>query len=110
MEKRKIHIVDTTLRDGSHAVSHSFSPEQVMAIANCLNVFEDVSCDYVVIIKPAHKVEGWESEMANMSEKKQKKQQELVNIVLEIDTLWIFEQLGYEYVGETTSLQVFRRL
>lgn len=84
--------------------------EQVMAIANCLNVFEDVSCDYVVIIKPAHKVEGWESEMANMSEKKQKKQQELVNIVLEIDTLWIFEQLGYEYVGETTSLQVFRRL
>lgn len=37
MEKRKIHIVDTTLRDGSHAVSHSFSPEQVMAIASGLD-------------------------------------------------------------------------
>lgn len=37
MEKRKIHIVDTTLRDGSHAVSHSFSPEQVVAIASGLD-------------------------------------------------------------------------
>lgn len=37
MEKRKINIVDTTLRDGSHAVSHSFSPEQVTAIAGGLD-------------------------------------------------------------------------
>lgn len=29
----KINIVDTTLRDGSHAVSHSFTPEQVSAVA-----------------------------------------------------------------------------
>lgn len=33
MEKQRIYIVDTTLRDGSHAVSNSFSPEQVTAIA-----------------------------------------------------------------------------
>ena len=37
MEKKRIHIVDTTLRDGSHAVSHSFSPEQVTAIAGGLD-------------------------------------------------------------------------
>jgi len=37
MEKRKINFVDTTLRDGSHAVSHSFSPEQVAAIAGGLD-------------------------------------------------------------------------
>ena len=28
----KIHIVDTTLRDGSHAVSHSFTTDQVKAV------------------------------------------------------------------------------
>lgn len=33
VEKRKINIVDTTLRDGSHAVSHSFSVDQVVKIA-----------------------------------------------------------------------------
>lgn len=33
MNKQKINIVDMTLRDGSHAVSHSFSPEQVESIA-----------------------------------------------------------------------------
>jgi 4-hydroxy-2-oxovalerate aldolase len=32
MNKTKINIVDMTLRDGSHAVSHSFSPEQVEKI------------------------------------------------------------------------------
>lgn len=37
MENRKINFVDATLRDGSHAVSHSFSPEQVAAIAGGLD-------------------------------------------------------------------------
>ncbi|AOQ22905.1 4-hydroxy-2-oxovalerate aldolase [Moorella thermoacetica] len=32
-----IHVVDTTLRDGSHAVSHQFTPEQVTAIAGGLD-------------------------------------------------------------------------
>lgn len=35
--KRRIHIVDTTLRDGSHAVSHQFTPEQVRSIARGLD-------------------------------------------------------------------------
>jgi 4-hydroxy-2-oxovalerate aldolase len=35
--KKKIHIVDTTLRDGSHAVSHSFTADQVKAIAGGLD-------------------------------------------------------------------------
>lgn len=33
----RIHVIDTTLRDGSHAVSHSFSPEQVKTIASALD-------------------------------------------------------------------------
>ena len=33
MEQKKIFLVDTTLRDGSHAVRHSFTPEQAAAIA-----------------------------------------------------------------------------
>ncbi len=37
MTKQKINIVDTTLRDGSHAVSHSFTVEQVEAIAGGLD-------------------------------------------------------------------------
>ena len=37
MRAGKIHIVDTTLRDGSHAVSHSFTKEQVTAIAGGLD-------------------------------------------------------------------------
>jgi 4-hydroxy-2-oxovalerate aldolase len=39
--EQKIQIVDTTLRDGSHAVRHSFTEEQVSAIAaglDCCNV------------------------------------------------------------------------
>ena len=36
-EKKKIRLVDTTLRDGSHAVSHTFSPEQAAAIAGGLD-------------------------------------------------------------------------
>ncbi|EGO64354.1 4-hydroxy-2-oxovalerate aldolase [Acetonema longum] len=37
MNKQKIHIVDTTLRDGSHAVSHSFTTEQAAEIAGSLD-------------------------------------------------------------------------
>lgn len=37
MSRPKINIVDTTLRDGSHAVSHSFTEEQVEAIAKGLD-------------------------------------------------------------------------
>lgn len=37
MEKRKINIVDTTLRDGSHAVSHNFTVDQAVAIAGGLD-------------------------------------------------------------------------
>lgn len=37
MEKRKINIVDMTLRDGSHAVSHSFTVDQEVAIASGLD-------------------------------------------------------------------------
>ncbi|GHT77090.1 4-hydroxy-2-oxovalerate aldolase [Spirochaetia bacterium] len=37
MHSEKIHIVDTTLRDGSHAVSHSFSPDQAAAVAEGLD-------------------------------------------------------------------------
>lgn len=35
--EQKIHIIDTTLRDGSHAVSHSYSPDQVRAVASQLD-------------------------------------------------------------------------
>ncbi|OIQ50514.1 4-hydroxy-2-oxovalerate aldolase 4 [Pseudodesulfovibrio hydrargyri] len=35
--QKSIKIIDTTLRDGSHAVSHSFTPEQVKAIAGGLD-------------------------------------------------------------------------
>ena len=37
MDKRKIYVVDTTMRDGSHAVSHSYTEEQVTAIAAALD-------------------------------------------------------------------------
>lgn len=37
MPKQKINIVDTTLRDGSHAVSHSFTVKQVETIAGGLD-------------------------------------------------------------------------
>lgn len=35
--KNKVHIVDVTLRDGSHAVSHSFTEEQAAAVAKGLD-------------------------------------------------------------------------
>ncbi|MDR1914966.1 MAG: 4-hydroxy-2-oxovalerate aldolase [Synergistaceae bacterium] len=37
MSEQHIHVVDTTLRDGSHAVRHSFDREQVAAIAGGLD-------------------------------------------------------------------------
>ena len=37
MAERKITVVDTTLRDGSHAVRHSFTPDQVKEIAGGLD-------------------------------------------------------------------------
>ncbi|MDR2767066.1 MAG: 4-hydroxy-2-oxovalerate aldolase [Treponema sp.] len=37
MRTEKIHLIDTTLRDGSHAVSHSFTTEQAAAIAGGLD-------------------------------------------------------------------------
>ena len=33
----QVHVIDTTLRDGSHAVSHSYSPDQVREIASQLD-------------------------------------------------------------------------
>lgn len=59
--------------------------EQVMAIANCLNVFPEITCDYVVLVNPA--AQG-----------------------ADVDPVWIFERLGYAYVGETETFQIFRRL
>lgn len=35
---RKINLVDTTLRDGSHAVSHSYTAEQVRAVSGGLDM------------------------------------------------------------------------
>lgn len=37
MSKGKIYLVDTTLRDGSHAVSHQYTVEQVAAVAGGLD-------------------------------------------------------------------------
>lgn len=37
MSKKKIHLIDTTLRDGSHAISHSYTAEQVRKIAGGLD-------------------------------------------------------------------------
>ncbi|QQO10942.1 4-hydroxy-2-oxovalerate aldolase [Breznakiella homolactica] len=37
MNTNKIHIVDTTLRDGSHAVSHSFTADQAVAVSEGLD-------------------------------------------------------------------------
>lgn len=37
MLNRKINIIDTTMRDGDHAVSHSFSPKDAASIAQSLD-------------------------------------------------------------------------
>lgn len=37
MKSHRIHVVDTTMRDGSHAVAHSYTEEQVAAIAQALD-------------------------------------------------------------------------
>lgn len=37
MSKQRIHVVDTTLRDGSHAMRHSFDVQQVTAIIKGLD-------------------------------------------------------------------------
>ena len=43
---QKINIVDTTLRDGSHAVSHQFTVEQVKNVAAGL---DQAGMDYIEI-------------------------------------------------------------
>lgn len=47
MSKNKfVHIVDTTLRDGSHAVAHQFTKEQIMAIAKGL---DEAGIEYIEV-------------------------------------------------------------
>lgn len=46
MNKRDIHLVDTTLRDGSHAVSHQFTVEQVAAVARGL---DEAGVEYIEV-------------------------------------------------------------
>ena len=36
-QNRKIYVQDTTLRDGMHAIKHSYTPEQVQGIARALD-------------------------------------------------------------------------
>ena len=35
--KQEIYVQDTTLRDGMHAIKHSYTPEQVKAIAKAVD-------------------------------------------------------------------------
>lgn len=44
LDQKKLHIVDTTLRDGSHAMMHSYTEEQVTAIAAGL---DNVGVEYI---------------------------------------------------------------
>lgn len=41
-----VHLVDTTLRDGSHAVSHQFSPKQYAAVASGL---DEAGIEYIEV-------------------------------------------------------------
>lgn len=45
-KNRFIHIVDTTLRDGSHAVAHQFTKEQIMTIAKGL---DEAGIEYIEV-------------------------------------------------------------
>ncbi len=45
-EKRYVHLVDMTMRDGSHAVSHKFTKEQVAAIAGGL---DEAGVEYIEV-------------------------------------------------------------
>lgn len=45
-DKPFIHVVDTTLRDGSHAVSHEFTAEQIAAIARGL---DEAGVEYIEV-------------------------------------------------------------
>ncbi|HHW06198.1 MAG TPA: 4-hydroxy-2-oxovalerate aldolase [Clostridia bacterium] len=45
-DKPFIHVVDTTLRDGSHAVSHEFTAEQIAAVARGL---DEAGVEYIEV-------------------------------------------------------------
>lgn len=46
MSKKTLHLVDTTLRDGSHAVSHQFTTEHVETVVNGL---EEAGVEYIEV-------------------------------------------------------------
>ena len=37
MENKKVAILDTTLRDGQHAMAHQFTPQQAALVAQALD-------------------------------------------------------------------------
>jgi 4-hydroxy-2-oxovalerate aldolase len=45
-DKTHIHLLDTTLRDGSHAVSHKYTVEQIKEIAGAL---DDAGVEYIEV-------------------------------------------------------------
>jgi len=46
MEKKKIHLLDTTIRDGSHAVSHKYTPELIKPIVKGL---DEAGLEYIEV-------------------------------------------------------------